>query len=108
MDTNKSRAKAKAAKKGDVKKKPEVIDKIDFNLEMMRARLRLEIIDKAKHLDACAQELKAMHKECSDKMTELHKAQDEKRRELELLKTAALNNFGIVFLKPERYEQYLH
>ena len=105
MDTNKSRAKAKAAKKGDVKKEPEVID---FNLEMMKNRLRQEIIDKAKHIDACAQELKAMEEKHRAEMTELYKVQAEKWHELGLLKEASLKNFGIVFLKPERYEQYLH
>ena len=68
MDTNKSRAKAKAAKKGAVKKKPEVID---FNLEIMKNRLRQEIIDKAKHIDGIIERQKELDAKIIKQMKEL-------------------------------------
>ena len=105
MDTNKSRAKAKAAKKGAVKKEPEVID---FNLEMMKNRLRQEIIDKAKHLDIITQEDVAMYVVDMNKHLDRRSIISKKEDELNNLKKVASESFGIVFPKPERYEQYLH
>ena len=105
MDTNKSRAKAKAAKKGAVKKEPEVID---FNLEMMKNRLRQEIIDKAKRIDGIIERQKELDAKIIKQMKEVAIIIDEEITILENLKKSAKDNFGIVFERPERYEQYLH
>lgn len=105
MDTNKSRAKAKAAKKGAVKKEPEVID---FNLEMMKNRLRQEIIDKAKRIDGIIERQKELDAKIIKQMKEVAIIIDEEITILENLKKSAKDNFGIVFERPASYEQYLH
>ena len=105
MDTNKSRAKAKAAKKGAVKKKPEVIL---TGRDAMKLQLRQEIIDKAKHIDGIIERQKELDAKIIKQMKEVAIVIDEEITILENLKKSAKDNFGIVFERPASYEQYLH
>ena len=106
MDTNKSRAKAKAAKKGAVKKEPEVI--YVMRKEIMKNELRQEIIDKAKHIDGIIERQKELDAKIIKQMKEVDIDINKEITILENLKKSAKDNFGIVFTKPEGYEQYLH
>lgn len=86
---------------------------------IMKDQLRQEIIEKAKHLHTCQQEIieiislhqkkiQALQKEHEVKMNGLHDVFVDKQRKLGMLVRSVSDNFGIVFERPAEYGKYLH